>query len=99
MQDNVIPSPSSLRSAVEKTHQDTLMRIAGFVCKFYCRTSCDKGQHARIGRMVKEITFWYGEQVKSIMLDDNSSKGISEGVENPLAVSLIQIDTYCFDGE
>ena len=44
--------------------------------------------------MVKEITFWYGEQVKSIMLDDNSSKGISEGVENPLAVSLIQIDTY-----
>ena len=49
--------------------------------------------------MVKEITFWYGEQVKSIMLDNNSSKGISEGVENPLAVSLIQIDTYCFDGE
>ena len=48
--------------------------------------SYDKVEHSRIGSMVKEIDFYYGELVKSICLDLNSSKGRSEEVAKELDV-------------
>ena len=38
---NCIPSPSNLRYVVKKSHEDAFMRIAGFVCRYPCRISCD----------------------------------------------------------
>ena len=40
---NCIPSPSNLFHAVNKSHEATFMRIAGFFCNCPCSMSCDKG--------------------------------------------------------
>ena len=48
--------------------------------------------------MVKEISFWDGEQVQSIRIGADASKGISE-VTKALDVSLNHIDTYRYNGE
>ena len=40
------------------------IKVAGFVFKYPCRMSFDKGERARLGRLVKQIDFWYGEQVQ-----------------------------------
>ena len=40
---NCIPSPSNLRYAAKKSRKDTFMRIAGFVCNYPHRMSCNKG--------------------------------------------------------
>ena len=83
---------------VNKSNKATFLKIAGFVCKFSFIISCDKGKHSRLGRMVKEIAFWYIKQVLSIRLDVNSSKGISEEVAKSLGVSLSHVNTYFFNG-
>ena len=64
------------------------MRIAGFVCKYPCSMSCDRGEHAGIAHLVKEIDFWDGELVQSMRLDADASKGSSEEVAKALDVSL-----------
>ena len=46
--------------------------------------SYDKEERAGLDRLVKEITSWDGEQVKSIQLDTYSSKGRSEELAMPL---------------
>ena len=56
------------------------MRIAGFVCKYTCSMSCDKGERAELGRLVKEIYFWDVELVQSTRLDVDASKGSSKEV-------------------
>ena len=96
---NVIPDPKSLRYVVKKSHLATFMSVAGFVCNYPCRMSCDKGEHADLGCMVKYISFWCGELVQSIYLDAGASKGSSEQVTKAFSVSLNQIYTYRFDGE
>ena len=65
------------------------MRITGFVCKYTCSMSFDKGDSASIGRMVKEIAFWYDEQVKSICIDVYVFNGRSEEAANSLDMSII----------
>ena len=62
---------------VKKFREAKFIRISGFVCKYNCSMSCDSGDHAGIGRMDKEIALWYGEQVKSLLIDVNISKEIS----------------------
>ena len=47
--------------------------------------------------MVKEISFWDGEQVQSIRIGADASKGISE-VTKALDVSFNHIDTYRYNG-
>ena len=64
IKENIIPSPSSLWCVVKKTHEAKFMRIAVFVCKYLCRMSYDKVEHARIFRLVKEIDFWYVGRVQ-----------------------------------
>ena len=49
MQENRIPSKSSLWYVVNKVHEDKCMRIAGFVCKYPLRMSCNKGENTRLG--------------------------------------------------
>ena len=49
--------------------------------------------------MVKDIALCYGERVKSMKLDVNESRGISEEVSNALDVQLIHIDTQRFEGK
>ena len=61
--------------------------------------SYEKEYHARIGRMVKKIILCCVEQVKSILIDMNASKGISEEVAKSFDISIIQIGTYRFDRE
>ena len=56
--------------------------------------SRNKGKRAGLGRLVKEISFWDGERVKSIRLDADASKGSSEELASALDVSLNHIDTY-----
>ena len=75
LKDNGITSPPSLRSVVKKSYKSKFIRTAGFVCKYPYRVSHDKGDKFRLGSMVKEIDFWYGEQVQSMRLDANASKG------------------------
>ena len=58
---NCIPTPSNLWCVVKKYCGDKFMRIAGFVCNYPCRMSYEKGDRARLGRLVKEIAFWDGE--------------------------------------
>ena len=60
---NYITITSNLWFVVKKSREATLLRIAGFVCNYPCRMSCDKGERAGIGCLVKEIAFWDGEQV------------------------------------
>ena len=96
---NGIPIPSSLWSMVKKPHKTTFMKIAGFSWKYPCIMSCNKGYRAWIGQMVKYLAFWDCERRQKIWFDAASSKGIPEEVANELDVSLIQIDTYRFDGE
>ena len=74
---NCIPSTSNLRYVVNKSCGDTFMRIAGFVCNYPCSMSCNKGKRTGLGRLVKEIDLWDGEQVQSIRLDADASKGRS----------------------
>ena len=64
IQENDIDTPPSLWSVEKKYHEATFMRISGFVCKYTCSMSCNKGEGVRLGQMVKEISFWYGEQVE-----------------------------------
>ena len=75
---NCIPSPSNLRYVLKKSCEAKFMRISGFVYNYPCSMSCNKGERAGIGSMVKDIYLGYGEQVKSIRLDTNASKEISE---------------------
>ena len=56
--------------------------------------SYDKGERAGLGRLIKEIALWDGEQLQSIQLDADAFKGISEKVSKALDVSLNHIDTY-----
>ena len=56
------------------------MRIAGLICNYTCRTSCNKGERYRLVRLVKEISFWCGKLVQSIRLDANAPKGRLEEV-------------------
>ena len=93
-----IPSPSNLRCVVKKSCEATFMRIAGFFCNYPRSISCNKGEHAGIVRLVKEIAFWDSERVQSMRLDADPSKGSSEEVAKALGVSLNQIDTYRSDG-
>ena len=86
LQYNGIHITSRLWSVVNKYHEDVFIRIAGFVFKYPWRIQCDKGERARLGQMVKEIDFWYGEWFQSICIDVNSSKGISEEVSKALDV-------------
>ena len=53
MKENIIPSPSILWYVVKKTHEAKFMSIAGFLCRFTCRMSCNKGESARLEHMVK----------------------------------------------
>ena len=55
---NYIPSPSNLWYVVKKSCEATLMRIAGFVYNFTYSMSCNKGERAGIGRLIKEIAFY-----------------------------------------
>ena len=73
------------------------MRIAGFVFNYPCSMSCNKGDYAGLGILVKEIAIWYVERVQSIRLGADESKEISEEVSKALDVSLNQIDTYQYD--
>ena len=75
---NFIPGPSNLRYVVNKSREDKLMRIAGFVWKYPCSISCDKWERAGLGRLVKDIALLYGELVQPIRLDVDASKGRSE---------------------
>ena len=50
---NGITSPLSLWPVVKKSHKAKFMRISGFVCKYPCSTSCDKGDRDRLVQMVK----------------------------------------------
>ena len=52
---NGIPSPSSLWYVAKKACEATFMRIAGFVYNYPYSVSCNKGERAGLGRMVKEI--------------------------------------------
>ena len=61
---NSIPSPSNLRCVVNKSCETTFMRIAGFAYNYPCSMSCDKGERDGIGRLIKDIAFWDGEQVQ-----------------------------------
>ena len=61
LQENIISIPSILLYVVKKYHKDTIMGISWFFCKYTCIMSWNKGERARIGRIVKEITFLYGE--------------------------------------
>ena len=81
---------------MDKYHKATFMRVIGFLCKYPFRMLCNKGERASIVWLVKETSFWYGEQFQSIRLDVNSSKGSLEEVAKTLDVSLRQIDTYQF---
>ena len=54
---NLIPSPSKLWYVVKKSREAKFMMIAGFVCNYPCRMSCDKGDRAGLGRLVKDIAF------------------------------------------
>ena len=56
--------------------------------------SCDKGERAGIGLLVKEIAFWDGEWVQSIWIDADASKGWQKEAEKGPDVSLHQIYTY-----
>ena len=56
-----IPSPSNLRYVVKKAREAIFMRIAGFVCIYPCSMSCEKGERAGIGRLIKEIALWGGK--------------------------------------
>ena len=58
---NYIPSPSNLWCVAKKSREDTFMRIAGFVCNYPCRMSCEKGERSGLVCLVKEIAFWDGE--------------------------------------
>ena len=58
---NYIPSPSNLWCVVKKSRETTFMSIAGFVCNYPCRMSCNNGEISGIGRMVKEIDLWVVE--------------------------------------
>ena len=95
---NCIPSPSNVQYVVKKYREAKFMRIVGFVCNFPYSISCNKGEHAGIVRLVKEIAFWDSERVQSMRLDADPSKGSSEEVAKALGVSLNQIDTYRSDG-
>ena len=72
---NCIPSTSNLWYVVKKSREAKSMRITGFVCNYPCSMSCDNGERDGIVLLVKEISFWDGEQVKSICLDADASKG------------------------
>ena len=61
---NIIPSTLSLHYVVKKSCEATFMRIAGFICNYPCSMSCNKGEHAVIVSLVKEIAFRDGEQVQ-----------------------------------
>ena len=70
---NCIPSPSKLRYVAKKSREATFIRISGFVCNYPYSMSCGNGERAGIGRLVKEMSFWDGEQVQSIRLDADLS--------------------------
>ena len=59
MWENGIPSTSSLPYVAKISHKAKFMRITGFVCKHPCRMSCENREHIRLGRLVKNISFWY----------------------------------------
>ena len=61
---NFIPSPSNLLYVVKRSYEDTFIEIAGFVCNYPCSMSCDKREHAEIGRLVKKIDFWDDKRVQ-----------------------------------
>ena len=85
---NFIHSPSNLRYLVKKSHEATFMMISGFVCNYPCSMSCNKGEHAGIGHLFKEIAFCDGDRVQSMRIEEDSYKGISEEVAKALDVSL-----------
>ena len=58
---NYITSPSKLRYVVKKSREATFMRIALFVYNYPCIILCEKGEHAGLGRLVKEISLRDGE--------------------------------------
>ena len=70
------------------------MSIAGFVCNYPCSMLCNKGEHAGLVRLIKDIVFWDGERVQSIWIDADSSKGSSEEVAKSLGFLLNHIGTY-----
>ena len=53
MYENIIPSPLILWSVANKYREATFMRISGVLCKHPGKISGDKGDHSRLGRMVK----------------------------------------------
>ena len=83
---------------MNKACEATFIRITGFVYNYPYSMSCDKGERAGLGRLVKDISFWDGEQVQSILIYVDASKGISEEVANATDVSLNKIYTYPYDG-
>ena len=74
MYENIIPSPLILWSVANKYREATFMRISGVLCKHPGKISGDKGDHSRLGRMVKQIDFWYGKKVQYKGIDVNESK-------------------------
>ena len=74
---NRIPSLSNLWYVVKKSCEAIFMRISGFVCNYPYSMSYDKGKSARLGRLFKEIDLWDFEQVQSIRLGADASKGSS----------------------
>ena len=86
IQENGIPSPSRLWFAANESREATFRRIAGFFYKYPCIMSYDKGEHTRLGWMVKYIAFWYIEQIESTWIYVNSSKGSLEEVAKALDV-------------
>ena len=83
---NFIPIPSNLYYVVKKFREATFMGIAGFFCNYPCSMSCDKGERAGLGSMVKEIGLWDSERVQSIQLDADESKGISKELAKAIDV-------------
>ena len=74
---NCNPIPQKLLYAMKKSRESTFIKISGFVCNYTCRMSCDKGEYAGLGHLVKYISFWDGKLVQSIGLDVDASKGRS----------------------
>ena len=86
-------SPSKLWYMLNKAHENTFMRVAGFACNYPCSMSCDKVDRTGIGCLVKDIYFLDGSLLQAIRIDADASKGISKELSKALVVSLNHIDT------
>ena len=61
---NDIPSPSSLCYVVKKAREAKFMMFSVFFWNYPCSMSYKKLKRDGLGRMVKEIYFWYVELVQ-----------------------------------